>query len=588
MSIRASFVVVFGIVLIMLGFQVHISRQLGATHDLIIVCESRRYQSYKLADELRQSSDELTRMARTYVVTGDEVFERYFHAILDIRNGKKPRPAGYDGIYWDFLAAERTAPDASGPVSALEDMMRGLEFTETEFAKLREARENSDALVQLETQAMAAVKGLYADDNGQYTVQGEPNPKLARELMHGPAYHQAKAEIMRPIEAFFDMLESRTATEVAALHDMGRRLATTQLSLAIVSVVVVSLFYVFLEIRVVHGLRKIAGRLSDIVRGHGDLTKRVDQSRRDEIGTLGRHFNEFIQQVHDIVARVRSSTIEVASAATQIAATAREENNIVTTHCGWTSQAAAAVREINATSQELNGTVQQLAELTRTTADRATGGRDRITELDAIINQVALSTQSVTEQLMTIRERSEKISLMVNTIIKVADQTDILSVNAELEAEKAGTHGRGFGVVAEEIRRLADQTSTATLEVESSVSAMSIGVAEGVKNVAVFSELVAQGVAAAAHVGKQLGSIISDVETLGTRFDHITEGVAAQATGAGQISESVSEIDRGATQITASIQEFTQVTHRLQEIVAGLQAEVGAFTINNGRAEHNV
>lgn len=115
----------------------------------MIETSERRYLSYKLADELRQSSDDLTRMARTYVVTGDPIDEAFFNDILAIRNGEAPRPEHYDRVYWDFATARYERPPATGPAVSLETRMRAMRFTEAELGVLSETRQRSDALVDI-------------------------------------------------------------------------------------------------------------------------------------------------------------------------------------------------------------------------------------------------------------------------------------------------------------------------------------------------------------------------------------------------------------------------------------------------------
>ena len=162
--------------------------------------QENRFASYALANELRQSSDELTRLARTYCVTGDADYERQYWHVLDVRNGKRPRPDG------------RTV--------ALRTLMQQQGFTAAEFAKLKEAEDNSNALVTTETIAMNAVKGLFADGQGGFTKRGEPDSELARRLMHDPQYHADKAAIMGPITRFEQMIDQRTE---AAVQEARRR-----------------------------------------------------------------------------------------------------------------------------------------------------------------------------------------------------------------------------------------------------------------------------------------------------------------------------------------------------------------------------
>ena len=157
--------------------------------------EKLRYRAFKVADELQQSSDDLTKMARTYVSTGDAAFEQYFGEILEIRDGKKTRPRNYGRIYWDFVAAGQKVPGSPKPAISLNAQMKALNLTTEEVKQLRIAKANSDALVAIENRAMNAVKGLFNED-GQI-VQRAPDLDLARTLMFGERYHAAKAAIMK-------------------------------------------------------------------------------------------------------------------------------------------------------------------------------------------------------------------------------------------------------------------------------------------------------------------------------------------------------------------------------------------------------
>ena len=164
--------------------------KLSTAADDLAEANAKRYQSYLLADMLRQSSDDLTRLARTYVLTGDSRYEQQYWDILAIRNGEKPMPQAYERIYWDFVAAGETQPRPNGRQVALLDLMKEAGFSEAEFAKLNEAKANSDGLVKTETIAMNAMKGKFEDGQGGFTRTADPDPLLAQRLMHDAAYHR--------------------------------------------------------------------------------------------------------------------------------------------------------------------------------------------------------------------------------------------------------------------------------------------------------------------------------------------------------------------------------------------------------------
>jgi PAS domain S-box-containing protein len=208
--------------------------------------QDRRFVSYQLADEVRQSSDDLTRMARTYVITGDSRFEEYFNQILDIRDGRAPRPVDYHGVYWDFFSATGEPPRPEGEPIAIEAMMRALGFTAEEFALLDRATDLSDDLVALEERAMHAVKGLFPDSTGTFTISGEPDLELARSLLHGQEYHEAKASIMAPIDEFVRNVDARTAGEIEELQRFGGLLGNFAVAIIGVGILLLILSVVFL------------------------------------------------------------------------------------------------------------------------------------------------------------------------------------------------------------------------------------------------------------------------------------------------------------------------------------------------------
>jgi sigma-B regulation protein RsbU (phosphoserine phosphatase) len=222
--IKTGLLVLCVAVFVLIGGSLYVALQAVNTEADIAQAEVRRYHSYQLADELRQSSDDLTRMAQLYAVTGETRYREYFDRILAIRDGKAPRPLDYGNIYWDLMVAWGRPPRRDGPAVSLEQLMREAHFTEDELALLQQAKQRSDALVAIETRAMNAVQGRFSDGQGGFARAGRPDMDLARRLLHGQEYHQAKAEIMGPIQEFFTRVESRTAAEVHQLRRRGERL----------------------------------------------------------------------------------------------------------------------------------------------------------------------------------------------------------------------------------------------------------------------------------------------------------------------------------------------------------------------------
>lgn len=551
----------------------------------VVSTEARRLESWKLAEELRRSSDELTRMARTFTVTGDPAFERHFREILAIRAGERPRPEGYEGVYWDLVAAGETPDLPQGRAVSLDERMRELGFSEEEFGLLSEARDRSDALVRLEDRAMNAARGLFADASGAYTVRGEPDPALARELMHGPEYHVAKAGIMRPIGEFLAALERRTGAEVEIANALAARQARLLTILSAIAAALSLASMVGLMMWVVRPIRSLTDRLEDLAAGEGDLTRTVDADRRDELGDLGGWFNRFVATVRGIVREVCGTSNALAVSATEIAATAREQEAAVARIGASTRQVAVATREIDSTGQELAAAMDGLRDSARAAAVAADSGRAGLGELDATMDSLRNSASNVGAKFATIAERSRAIGDVVHAMVRVASQTNLLSINAELEAEKAATGGRsagGFAAVAREIRLLADRTAAAALDIEGDVRLMQAAMREGDDELSLLNASVEAADLRVADVSGRFTRILDEVQASGDRFGRLGAGISQQTAGIRQITEATAALDDIARGTAASLGEFTVAAERLREATETLRSQVARFRTDAG------
>jgi methyl-accepting chemotaxis protein WspA len=244
-----------------------------------------------------------------------------------------------------------------------------------------------------------------------------------------------------------------------------------------------------------------------------------------------------------------------------------------------TAEIAASVREISATSKELSATMNEVSDRAGHVASLASAGRARLDGTEEAMQRLVDATASVSAKLGVIREKADSINVVVTTITKVADQTNLLSINAAIEAEKAGEYGRGFLVVAREIRRLADQTAVATLDIENIVRLMQDAVSAGVMQMDKFSEEVRAGVARIAEINAQMGQILEEVQGLSGRFQTVNEGVRNQSLGAEQINEAMAQVSAGAQQTRASLEEFNRAAAHLRGSVDAINQEVARFTV---------
>jgi methyl-accepting chemotaxis protein WspA len=333
--------------------------------------------------------------------------------------------------------------------------------------------------------------------------------------------------------------------------------------------------------------RRISGRLRTAVEAscriaEGDLSRDPPPATAgDETGELLRAFRRMSDQLNRLVGQVRQSSIQINSTATELAATSRRQEETVGAFGSATTEIAASVRQISTTGTELLGTMEAIGERAVQSAELAQESRRELAGMEGSMRKLEDATATVAARLAAINEKASGITAIVTTINQVADQTNLLSVNAAIEAEKAGEFGVGFLVVAREIRRLADQTAGATLDIERMVKQMQSAVSGGVMEMDRFAETVRAGVDEVVKVSSRLGRIIEQVSESTESFQVVNEGMRSQAAGAGQIDGAMRGLDSAARQTATASAEFGQAAEDLQAAVGSLKTSIANFRLRN-------
>jgi methyl-accepting chemotaxis protein WspA len=311
----------------------------------------------------------------------------------------------------------------------------------------------------------------------------------------------------------------------------------------------------------------------------GDLTQRLDLHRTDEFGTLEEGFNRMSEELTALVSQAQKSSLQVTTSVAEIAATSKEQQATAAETAATTTEIGATSREIFATSRDLLRTMNEVSGVAEQSATLAGASQSGLTRMEDTMRGVMEAAGSVNAKLAILNEKATNINQVVSTITKVADQTNLLSLNAAIEAEKAGEYGRGFAVVATEIRRLADQTAVATYDIEQTVKEIQSAVSAGVMGMDKFSEEVRRGMRDVQQVGGQLSQIIAEVQALAPRFQMVNEGMQTQATGAEQITQALSQLSEAAQQTAESLRQSSQAIDDLTLVANQLRTGVSRFKL---------
>ncbi len=309
----------------------------------------------------------------------------------------------------------------------------------------------------------------------------------------------------------------------------------------------------------------------------GDLTQRLNYDREDEFKILIDGFNRMSDYLSELVSQ---AGIRITSAITQIAATIKQQEASINEQAAIANEIAASTSEIAATASSLLHTMKNVTALTKDTAEAASQGHAGLSRMDETMGRMEDATGSIVSKLAVLSEKAGNIAGVVKTINKIADQTNLLSLNAAIEAEKAGEYGTGFAVVANEIRRLADQTAIATYDIEKMVQDVQSAVSAGVMGMDKFADEVRRSADDIRQIGSQLAQVIEKVQELMPHMEAVSEGMESQSLGAQQISEAVNKLNETAQQTAESLHQTSDAIAQLQDAARGLQDRVSRFKLD--------
>jgi len=318
----------------------------------------------------------------------------------------------------------------------------------------------------------------------------------------------------------------------------------------------------------------------------GDLSKRMHYDRQDEFSVLIEGFNQMADYLCELVSEIQHSGIQVTSSITELAATNKQREASASEHAATTSEIAASTAEIAATGNNLLATTKKVNSLTQNATFAAAEGHSGLKRIDEKMVVMENATMDIVNRLSVLSEKAGNIAGVVKTINKVADQTNLLSLNAAIEAEKAGEYGAGFSVVASEIRRLADQTAVATFDIEQMIHDVQSAISSAVMGIDKFAGDTRKNAEEIRLIAEELDGVIEQVEVLKPQIEALTEGIDVQTLGAKQISDAINLLNDATQQNVESISQTSTTIAQLHQAAMLLQEGASRFKLKTEKSDN--
>ncbi len=337
--------------------------------------------------------------------------------------------------------------------------------------------------------------------------------------------------------------------------------------------------YMLLRSLILQPMTKMSEISRDIANGEGDLTKRVPADGSDEIAQLGKYFNEFIEKLQNMIKKVAHVTDKVASASVELSATAEEISKGTDTLTSRASQTAAAVEEMNATVGQVAQNSGKAAGLAQETVKTAQEGGTVVTSTISGMQQLSEAVSSSATIISDLGKSSDQIGEIVRTIEDIADQTNLLALNAAIEAARAGEQGRGFAVVADEVRKLAERTTKATKEIGDMIRQIQQDTRGAVESMQQGTQKVTAGVDLVNKTGDALSQIVRMVSESADMIRQIAVASEEQSVATQQIASDIENVAKVTKESSSGAHESAKASHDLSQLAVELQGIVGGFKI---------
>ncbi|MCZ4293346.1 methyl-accepting chemotaxis protein [Vibrio sinaloensis] len=350
----------------------------------------------------------------------------------------------------------------------------------------------------------------------------------------------------------------------------------------ITTIVVAALFIfmgIFLANSIARPIREIASRFADLGKGDGDLSQRIAIRGHDEIGQLSEGFNDFIEKIHQSMKEVASTSHALQSAADGVSSKANTTYDNSQIQRDQTIQVVTAINQMGATISEIASNAATAADTASQASDNTQVGQNVVSKAKDAISRLALDIENTGQVVEQLASTTQEIGSILDVIRDISEQTNLLALNAAIEAARAGEQGRGFAVVADEVRNLASRTADSTEEIQKMINQLQSDAKDAVSAMEAGKSVTGEGVSASDEAVEVLVNISERIHDISDRNTQVATATEEQSTVVHTINQNIEEINAINEMTTGTAQELAAASAELKELSVRLDTMVGSFKL---------
>jgi methyl-accepting chemotaxis protein len=359
----------------------------------------------------------------------------------------------------------------------------------------------------------------------------------------------------------------------------GQSSSVTILLITAVAILIsIGLFAVFLKM-IISSIAALRDQLDNIAQGEGDLTQRIPVEMDDDLGKLAKSFNLVLENLQSMIGSIQQLTRELGTGATDLARAAKDNNDGVTRQTDSISMVATAINEMQSAIEEVAGNASRAAEITRDAEEKGKNGARIIRNSSEQVHRLAAQISKAVEVIRKLSDDSDNITSVLDVIRGIAEQTNLLALNAAIEAARAGEQGRGFAVVADEVRTLAQRTGQSTEDIQKMITTLQAGVADIVSVMETGSKEASETEKLATDAESELKAILEAMANIADVNTSVASATEEQTQVVDEINRSITEINDLATESASRSRDIDGISESLEGYARELESQTGRFRV---------